>query len=162
MQPFIVPWSFFMMFDYDKNQLVVYPSEEYKRKLEFQDDKYIIEGDDIKELIHKYDYRKLIYFSQNPLVQPFDTVLRMRLSVETSYLRTQAICHSHVKGFNCLLVEDKYLHKLKPLWQLESSDAKHISLLDQSIYQIDQVGEIDLFKLHLSKVLSKTNELINT
>jgi len=162
MQPFVVPWSFFMTYDYEQNELKIYPSEEFKRKMKLESDTFLVQGDEIRELIHKYDYRKLIYFSQNPLVQPFDTVLRMRLSVDMSYLRTQAICQSHTKGFHCLLIEDKYLHRLRPLWHLERHEIKQIALLDPSIYSIDQAAEVELFKAHLLKILDIPNELINT
>ena len=156
MQPFIVPWSFFMMFDYDKNQLVIYFSDEIKRHLQAENNQIVLIGDDIREYIHKYDYRKLIYFSQNPLVQPFDTILRLRIPSTKPYLRTQAICQSHVHGFNCILIEDKYLHKLKPLFLLEDEKNRTISFLDTMIYQLGQEKEINLFKSHLVKLLSKT------
>lgn len=155
MQPFVIPWSFFMMFNYDNNQLVIHFSDEIKRTLNAENNQITLNGDDIRDCIHKYDYRKLIYFSQNPLVQPFDTVLRLRIPITLPYIRTQAICKSHPQGFNCLLIEDKYLHKLKPLWLLADDKNKSVSFLDSRISSISLEKEVNVFKSHLASLLSK-------
>lgn len=155
MSPFIVPWSFFLMFDYEKNQLKISFSDEIRRTIQAENHHIVLTGDSIREYIHKYDYRKLIYFSQNPLVQPFDTVLRLRIPLTKPYIRTQAICKSHQQGFNCILIEDKYLHKLKPLWQLEDERNRVISFLDEMIFELSPEKEIGLFKSHLAQLLSK-------
>lgn len=156
MQPFVVPWSFFMMFDYAKNELSIHLSEEINRNLKQENSPIVLQGDDIRNYIHKYDYRKLIYFSQNPLVQPFDTVLRLRMLESSPYIRTQAICKSHPQGFSCILIEDKYLHKLKPLWQLTDEKSRMITFVDDKIYQLRQEKEISVIKNHLSDLLSKS------
>lgn len=157
MQPFIVPWSFFMMFDYAKNELSIYLSEEIKRNLKQENSPIVLQGDDIRNYIHKYDYRKLIYFSKNPLVQPFDTVLRLRLPLSGPYIRTQALCKSHLQGFSCVLIEDKYLHKLKPLWNLMDEKNRVITFIDEKIYQLKQEKEINILKKHLSDLFSKSS-----
>lgn len=146
-----------MMFDYQKNQLTIHFSEEIRRQLEIEDHTMILEGDDIREYVHKYDYRKLIYFSQNPLVQPFDTMLRFRLPRAKDYIRTQAICKSHSKGFNCLLIEDRFIHKLRSLWILEDQKNRKITFMEEALRIFESENEITLFKTHLSYMLSKVN-----
>lgn len=155
MQPFVVPWSFFMTFDYEKNQLVIHFSEEIRRQHQIDSESITLFGDDIRDYIHKYDYRKLIYFSQNPLVQPFDTILRFQLPQIKGHIRTQAICKSHVKGFNCLMIEDRFFHKLKPLWQLEDQKNRKILFMDEMLHSLENDTELNLFRTHLSYMLSK-------
>ena len=58
MQTFIVPWSFFMVFNYEQDQLIVHFSKDMKHKNQELIDPLVLQGDDIREVIHRYDYRK--------------------------------------------------------------------------------------------------------
>lgn len=155
MQSFPVPWSFFMIFEYDKNRLNIHSSDDLRLKHPQLDQQFILEGESIKDMIHRYDYRKLIFFSQNPLIQPFDTLLRVKFIEELGYMKTQAICKSHAKGFHCILIEDKYYHKLKTLWKLEDTKHTMITFLDESLESYEKISEINEFKSHLTKMFTK-------
>lgn len=155
MQTFAVPWSYFMVFEHETSTLVIHFSHEIKMKYPHLNDTMTIQGDAIKNYVHRYDYRKLLFFSQNPLIQPFDTFLRVKIIPEIGYVRTQAVCKSHHKGFHCVLIEDKYYHKLKPLWKLENTEHIIITFLDESLEHYEKSTEISAFKSHLTKMLSK-------
>lgn len=155
MQTFAIPWSYFMVFEYEKNTLSIYFSNELRQKYPNHEDHIIIHGDEIRNYIHRYDYRKLLFFSENPLIQPFDTFLRVKIIPTLGYVKTQAICKSHHKGFHCVLIEDKYYHTLKPLWQVEDQQHTIITFLDESLEHYEKSSEISAFKSHLLKMLSK-------
>ena len=155
MQTFMVPWSFFMVFNYEQDQLIVHFSKDMKQKNQDLIDPLVLRGDDIRDVIHRYDYRKLMFFSQNPLVQPFDTFLRVKFIDQLGFVKTQAICKSHEGGFNCVLIEDRYFHKLKSLWKLEESKNTIITLMDDTIEKLEKTPEIHAYKLHLAEMFSK-------
>jgi hypothetical protein len=144
-----------MVFEYEKNTLSIYFSSELKLKYPDLKDHMLVQGEDIRNYIHRYDYRKLLFFSENPLIQPFDTFLRVKIIPELGYIKTQAVCKSHHLGFHCILIEDKYYHKLKPLWKLEDTKHTLITFLDESLEHYEKTSEINEFKSHLTKMLSK-------
>ncbi len=128
-----VPWLSYITYDHVKDRLLIYRSDQTKHD-EKRDDPIVIDGEMIRDIIHKYDYRKLIYFSQNPLVQPFDTMLRFRWNAHSPYLRTQAICQSHTQGFHCVLIEDKMIHMLYPSW-LHEKEFSLAMVFEQDHYE---------------------------
>jgi hypothetical protein len=157
-----VPWLSYMVYDYSLDRLLIYFSEDTKQKMSSVDPFMDVEGDNIKDMIHKYDYRKLIYFSKNPLVQPFDTLLRIRWHPKFPYLRTQAICQSHANGFHCVLVEDKVLHSMYHLWIKEKTPSKTLILENDTRDSIGSEKEWLVMQHHLIHLFQKKVELINT
>lgn len=155
MQTFDIPWISYFIYDHTKDCLMIYLSDREKEKTPLLHDPITIEGDKIKEFIHKYDYRKLMYFSQHPLIQPFDTLLRMRWHTDMSFIRTQAICQSNPKGFNCVLVEDRVLHQLYPDWLHEHTHGGMTTLQHHFMDRYASEKEWKSLESHLTHLLKK-------
>ncbi|MDY0075100.1 MAG: hypothetical protein WC992_01180 [Acholeplasmataceae bacterium] len=151
MNTYTIPWAFILKYNYPKQQLKLHSSTLNQASSSVFSQEMIWKDDKIRHQVHKYDYRKLIYFSQNPLIQPFDTMLRLKDDNQKSYVRTQAICKSHPQGFHCILVDDYEIHQLKPKWKIQD----HVTFQDQAIFELMDEEEVHGLKDHLAHMMDK-------
>ncbi|MDX9690932.1 MAG: hypothetical protein RBT45_00655 [Acholeplasmataceae bacterium] len=106
-------WIFYFQFNQKEESAKAFFSKKYQEKYELPNQLYELDQEHLRAFVHKYDYRKLEYFSKNEVKGYFDTLLRFKISTQKGYLRTQAICHSTKEGFTCMLFHDKELMKLQ-------------------------------------------------
>lgn len=112
MKSYHLAWAFFLKYDHQQKRLVLDLSDTFKEKHNIDLSTLMFEAENLKECIHKYDYRKLSYFSEQPL-KSFDTELRFRFHQHKPYIRTHAICQAVLHGFECVLIEEKVLFETK-------------------------------------------------
>jgi len=108
MKSYHLAWAFFLTYDHRKQRLELKLSETFQEKHHMNQASLIFEHETLKACIHKYDYRKLAYFSEGHS-KTFDTQLRFKLKKDKTYLKTQAICQALPHGFECVLIEEKVL-----------------------------------------------------
>jgi hypothetical protein len=106
-------WIFYFQFNQKEASAKAFFSKNYQEKFTLSEQLYIFDQDKLKDFIHKYDYRKLSYFSSNQVKGYFDTLLRFKIEGQKGYLRTQSICHTTNQGFTCMVFQEKDLFKMQ-------------------------------------------------
>ncbi|MDO9628778.1 MAG: hypothetical protein Q7I99_02655 [Acholeplasmataceae bacterium] len=160
MDALTIPWAFYMKYEKSKKQMTIFFSKRMKQLMELSLDSMILSEDDLKEFVHKYDQRKLDYFSNQKITGPFNTMMRFKTTHGKSYLRTLAICQIDQHGFHCITIEDMFLHKMNQLLASTKMDIKQVKIeieeLDK-IIEVESEFQINKFKSHLTTILNKAS-----
>lgn len=158
MDALTIPWSFYMKYEKNKKEMTIFFSNRMKQLLELSLDSMSLSENELKEFIHKYDQRKLDYFSNQKINGPFNTSMRFKTTHGKSYLRTIAICQNDHHGFHCIMIDDGFLHKANQSLLTTKTDVKQIRIeieeLDK-IIEVESDFQVNKFKSHLTSVFSK-------
>lgn len=144
----IVPWVFYMSYE-QKSDTLSFQSSKDSRTKAYLLPKNELVGDDKTLVIHRYDCKKIAFFSEQSH-QAFSTGFRLKAVGKSSYLRTHAFCHKTQDGFSCLLVDEYDLFKLKTLSQYHQDDK--IDFHDQSIETIEDEFIVHQYKTSVEKI----------
>ena len=158
MDSLTIPWAFYMKYEKTKKEMTIFFSNRMKQMMELSLDSMSFSEDDLKEFIHKYDQRKLDYFSNQKITGPFNTAMRFKTLHGKSYLRTLAICQLDHNGFHCLTIEDVFLHKMNQSLISTKTDIKQLKIEIEDVDKIIEVEsdfQLSKFKSHLSSILSR-------
>ncbi|MCR3906426.1 MAG: hypothetical protein NUK62_05330 [Tenericutes bacterium] len=156
MDAYSLPWAFYMKYNNRSKEMTLYLSKRFKEKSELSLTQMTLHKNDIEEFIHRYDYRKLSYFSVLKLNEPFDTVMRFKMSHGKSYLKTYAICQTEQSGFHCIHIEEKYLFKIHK--NIRSSEL-FASNLNIDIEDLEIINEFESAQ-NLVKIKGHLHQLI--
>lgn len=113
MTSFIIPWAFVMSYHHHQQTMTIQCSKTLKHALELKHDNFQLKHQDILEFVHKYDLRKLDYFTKVDLQETFDTLIRFRFSPIGLYMRTIAVCQRNANGFSCIHVMEEDMLKVR-------------------------------------------------
>ena len=153
-----MPWAFYMKYDTHQKQMTLELSHQMLSKLHVSFDELILENEDIKSFVHKYDYRKLEYFGHLKTDGPFDTTFRFKSFDGKSYLRTHAICQKSSEGFSCVLFEDQVLNQLGITYKNIIKQDQHVQIeLDEQELEktLDNRHEVKVLKKHLTQMMAR-------
>jgi len=64
---FKIPWAFYMKYNLRQKTMTIHLSKTMMAKLELLTEMLHLDDHEIKEFIHRYDFRKLDYFCTHPL-----------------------------------------------------------------------------------------------
>jgi len=106
-------WIFYFQYNQKNASAKAFFSKTYEKKFSLDKQLFTYDDEELKLFIHKYDYRKLAYFSNHEVKGYFDTKFRFSIEHQKGYLRTQAICQTTKEGFSCLLFNEKDLVKMQ-------------------------------------------------
>ncbi len=79
MDALTIPWAFYMKYEKNKKEMTIFFSNRMKQMMELSLDSMSFSEDDLKEFIHKYDQRKLDYFSNQKINGPFNIVWHIEM-----------------------------------------------------------------------------------
>ncbi|MDI6453170.1 hypothetical protein [Peloplasma aerotolerans] len=156
MDAYSLPWAFYMKYNNRLKEMTLYLSKGFKEKTELSLSQMTLNKSDIEEFIHRYDYRKLSYFSGIQLNGTFDTILRFKMSHGKSYLKTYAVCQTDQTGFRCIHIEEKYIFKIHK--NVRSSELfasrLNIDIEDfESISEFESTQNLMKIKGHLHNII---------
>jgi len=106
-------WIFYFQYNQKNASAKAFFSKTYEKRFSLDKQLFLYDDDELKSFIHKYDYRKLSYFSNADVKGYFDTKFRFSIHHHKGYIRTQAICQTTKEGFSCLLFNEKDLVKMQ-------------------------------------------------
>lgn len=158
MDALTIPWAFYMKYEKNKKEMTIFFSNRMKQMMELSLDSMSFSEDDLKEFIHKYDQRKLDYFSNQKINGPFNTTMRFKTTHGKSYLRTLAICQIDHHGFHCLTIEDGFLHKMNQSLLTAKTDIKQLKIEIEEVDKIIEVEsdfQLNKFKSHLASIFDR-------
>lgn len=112
MQRYELHWLFHLTYNKKTKEAIFKPSNYFKEIDSLVSESFVMDDQLIKHYIHKYDYRKLEYFSNMQMKGNFDTLLRFKTQDGKQYYRTQAVCHTTKDGFECLHFKEIEVFKL--------------------------------------------------
>ncbi len=153
-----IPWAFYMKYEKNKKEMTIYFSNRMKQMMELSSDSMAFSEVDLKEFIHKYDQRKLEYFSNQKITGPFNTMMRFKTTHGKSYFRTLAICQVDRHGFHCITIDDIFFHKTKESLLSTKTDIKQLRIDIEEVEKIMEVEsdfQIGIFRSHLATILSR-------
>jgi hypothetical protein len=101
MQNYELQWLFHLKYNRKLKQASIKSSKHFQ-ETEKLEKELVLDDEMIKQFLHKYDYRKFIYFSSKQIKGTFDTLLRFKIKDQKQYLRTHAVCVTTKDGFECL------------------------------------------------------------
>ena len=158
MDALTIPWAFYMKYEKTKKEMTIFFSNRMKQMMELSLDSMSFSEEDLKEFIHKYDQRKLDYFSNQKINGPFNTTMRFKTTHGKSYLRTLAICQIDHHGFHCITIDDGYLHKMNQSLLSTKTDIKQLKIeieeLDK-IIEVESDFQLNKFKSHLTSIFDR-------
>jgi hypothetical protein len=108
-----VPWLLYSKYDNQQKKMIIHMSNHMKSKINSETDTLFLNFDEIIDFIHKYDYRKLNYFSSHPTHSTFDTLIRFKFDNLKQPIKTHAVCQNTPHGFECIHVEEIDVIKTK-------------------------------------------------
>ena len=76
MEELTIPWAFYMKYEKTKKEMTIFFSNRMKQMLELSLDSMTLTENELKEFVHKYDQRKLDYFSNQKMTGPFNRTMR--------------------------------------------------------------------------------------
>jgi hypothetical protein len=153
-----MPWAFMMTYDHQHQHMNIQCSEAFSDLLELNDTHIHMNQEDIATHVHKYDHRKLSYFTTADLHSTFDTLLRIRLTPDGPYFRTIAVCNQTNLGFSCMHMLEKDVLLLRKTAQLTYDEIHHIKLemMDgEWIKTMHLTQQIPKFKEHLPQLINR-------
>lgn len=133
----ILNWAFFLDYKTDKCALNFKFSPWFIQEHQLPFKELTILEEDIIQIIHRYDYRKLDYFVNVKIDYVFDTLMRFNFTKGKYPLRTLAVCHINESGLSCVNFEESQLLKVKDLlferkhFQIEINNRVDMKLTDQ-------------------------------
>jgi hypothetical protein len=113
MQHYELQWLFHLKYNQKLKQASIKSSKYFQEKENLPTDEFLLDDEMIKKFLHKYDYKKFIYFSSKQIKGVFDTLLRFKVNDHKQYLRTHAVCNTTKDGFECLHFTELDVVKLK-------------------------------------------------
>ncbi len=152
-----IPWAFYMKYNLRQKTMTIHLSKDMMTKCELPLEMLNLDDTEIKEFIHRYDYRKLDYFSTHPIQGIFDTTFSLKTTHGKNYLKTKAICQKTTYGISCLLIEDIHIHKMKVSFkqlskteqlQIVFSETEQIELLETNTQWIK-------IRNHVSQIITR-------
>ncbi len=152
MQTLNVSWDFYLVYNHHKGELFLHPSHACQTNHDAPNE-IILNSEQMRLWIHKYDYRKFQYFSEQSLKQPFDTMIRLRCEKTNDYIRTQAICQSTSDGFHCVLIDDRRYHELSKKMIEHKVKESNLIWLDEQLSFYESSKSIRNIKQHLTRMI---------
>ncbi len=155
---FSMPWAFMMNYDHHNQKMHIQCSEAFSDLIEVDVLHYQFNHEEIMNNVHKYDHRKLGYFTFTEMNSTFDTLLRIRLTDNGPYYRTIAVCSKTNSGFSCMHMLEKDVLLLRKTAQLTAEDIRQINLdlLDGDwIKTMHLTHQIPKFKNHLPQLINR-------
>lgn len=101
-----LPWLFYFSYNNQNESVNIRYSSTYLEKHQDLPEHEYKTLEEITSWIHKYDLRKLSYFSNQEQLEFFDTVFRFNIKHKKKYLRAQSICKKTEEGFSCLAFDE--------------------------------------------------------
>ena len=153
-----IPWAFYIKYEKTKKEMTIFFSNRMKQLMELSLDSMTLSENELKEFVHKYDQRKLAYFSNQTITGPFNTTMRFKTTHGKSYLRTLAICQIDHLGFHCITIDDQFVHKMNQSLLLAKTDIKQLKIdLEETerIISVESDFQLSKFKSHLSTIFGK-------
>lgn len=157
MNTYQIPWLFYMDYQHLNQKIEIKFSYELKQRLNFPYEIMHIEKDELTEVIHKYDFRKLAYFADLKAITSFDTLMRFKFNHQKGYIKTQAICEITPKGFSCVHIEVLDIIKTKKKVYLDlfhTNDIK-ITLRDDQLLKEKSSRKLQNYKNQLQNILQR-------
>jgi len=158
MEELTVPWAFYLKYEKTNKEMTIFFSNRMKQLMELSTDSMTLSENELKEFVHKYDQRKLDYFSNQKLTGPFNTTMRFKTTHGKSYLRTLAICQINPHGFDCITIDDLFLHKMNQSLLTTKVDLKQVKInLEETdrIISAESNFQLTKFKSQLSTIFGK-------
>jgi hypothetical protein len=158
MEDLTIPWAFYMKYEKTKKEMTIFFSNRMKQLMELSLDSMTLSEHELKEFVHKYDQRKLEYFSNQKITGPFNTTMRFKTTHGKSYLRTLAVCQIDHHGFHCLTIDNLFLHKMNQSLISSKTDLKQIKIdLEETerIILVESDFQLSKFKSHLTTIFGK-------
>lgn len=151
-----IPWVLHMNYDRKKREMTVIFSNHYAHTMQMDSTPFILNDNQIKEFVHKYDYRKLEYFTTASIDCPFDTLMRFKKPNQKDYIRTHAVCYLEHKNLYCIHFEEKdvFDFRRKAVKQEISEISSQIM-----IYATEEISKIES-SYRLSRFTKQLNNLI--
>ena len=153
-----MPWAFMMTYDHQHQKMHIHCSEAFSDLLELNATHLELNHEEILSNVHKYDHRKLGYFTTTELHSTFDTLLRIRFLPDGPYFRTIAVCSQTSSGFSCIHMLEKDVLLLRKTAQL-SFDYIHqikLEMLDgEWINTMHLTQQIPKLKEHLPQLINR-------
>jgi len=152
-----MPWAFYMKYNRKHKSLTLDLSKHMSHKLHMPMGEMTLNHQEIKHFIHKYDYRKLDYFSIMPIEGPFDTTLRFKDLDQKTYMRTHAVCQKDPSGFHCILFDDKDVHDMTLFYkQIKDIEPIQIELAEGELQRtFESKQQIKIFQDHLAHIAKR-------
>lgn len=113
LSPYFIKWSLIFCYNKKEQQVSLVFSRFFIEQNELEIKDITIRDKNLEDLVHKYDYRKLGYFTKDKKIKVFDTLIRLKIPSLNKVLRTKAICRGDSKGFECVNFEEVELVKLR-------------------------------------------------
>jgi hypothetical protein len=153
MMQYQVPWIFHMSYDHKKRDMKIMFSNQFVLDNHIESSIMILDDDQIKRFIHKYDYRKLEYFVSQELPNPFDTFMRFSIPNQKTYIRTQAVCHLDRQLLRCVMFDEKTIFTLQNI-----TDSQAIIDALPDLEKIESVNQTTRWTKHLNLLIHRGNE----
>lgn len=150
MMQYQVPWIFHLSYNHSKREMTIMYSSKFALDNHMESTMMSLDDQQIKEFIHKYDYRKLDYFVSQVLPNPFDTLMRFTLPNQKTYIRTQAVCHVEHQHLLCVLFEEKTIFSLQKI-----SDSQAIIDAQIELEKIESINQASRFLKHLNQLIHR-------
>lgn len=150
-------WILSSSYDKKSETMAIEGLEEVMESLGFNEKKIVLHADDIMRVIHRYDLRKISYFSNEEIRYTFDTVIRFK-KPSGSLIRTVAVCSQNEEGFACIHMFESDVIRMKrsyafyPMiseeigWEKKDADWVHAVIRNQ---------EMPEFKQHLMQMMKR-------
>lgn len=155
----LMPWAFMMTYDHHQQTMHIQCSQTFLDVYELNNEHLRLNHDEIISHVHKYDQRKLSYFTSIVINSTFDTLLRIRLTNDGQYLRTIAVCNQTDTGFSCLHILEKEVLWIKKTAQYSPTFAQYVKLemIDGDwIQSMHLTQHITQFRAYIPQLISRT------
>ncbi|MFH0767141.1 MAG: hypothetical protein ABII85_03830 [Bacillota bacterium] len=157
MQSFILNWAFLLIYDKNDIAMNIKFSNQFIEDYQLSYRELMLVEKEIASYLHRYDYKKLEYFSniETPLV--FDTLMRFKFKKCKHSLRTIAICSVQENGLSCInFLESKVMNVRRLIRKnLSINSIKLINIENESeLKDIDQTFLTDLYA-HLEHIMER-------
>ncbi len=153
-----LPWLLYLKYDHHEQRMTIHLSDHMKNKVDAEDAIINFQLDEIAECIHKYDYRKLKFFSEEmPSDSTFDTLIRFKFNELKQPIKTHAICQKTSKGFECIHVAEMDLLKTKNILRFEKFDdlKKKICWNEEDNLKMLITKNMAKYRSHLYEVIQR-------
>lgn len=162
MQSYEINWAFLL--DYDKNSgnLYVKFSNQFMEDNQLKDTNLSLLSHEICTFLHRYDCRKLSYFSQTDLEETFDTLMRFTIKKSKYPLRTIAICKLNDHGMSCVNFEESKLVNLRKLKNMshEKKINKPVGIINAHDLSNDYQTILKKIETQLTKIVERNIERV--
>ena len=151
-----IPWLFHLIYEHDCQKMTIRLSALMQEKLNINQETLNFDCKGIISFIHKYDYRKLAYFTTHQEFNTFDTVMRFKFPNQKGYIKTQAICDVTSKGLSCVHVDEFELIKTrKKIEKNQESKTVKIVWSEDQLLKMSQIKGLNKYKQQITEILHR-------